>query len=380
MSTVSVIIPSYNHEKYIGECIQSILNQTYQDFEIVITDDGSTDRTVEIIESFDDPRIKFFKHSKNKGAPETINNCMQHANGKYIAPLGSDDAWYPEKLKRQVTYLDEHPDIAVVFSKVEWVNESGILIPGEQNPYKDVFNVQNRTRFEWLNHFFKYGNCLNMPSSLIHRKCFTEIGLQNPVLAALHDFDFWIRICLVYDIIVLDEKLVRYRWMSDSSNASGRSIRTTTRTRFESKQLLNHYLKIKDVRELLLVFPEAANYGTISQDTIPYFVARMALELPIEFMALWGLEVIYELLKDEKTALKLEKQCGFTYQDFIKLTGESNTFNLATIEQQAAMIAERDARIAAIYASRTWRLAKLIGMHGVQDGLILLIQKIKRSN
>jgi glycosyltransferase involved in cell wall biosynthesis len=376
MSAVSVIIPSYNHEKYIGECIQSILNQTYQDFEIVITDDGSIDRTVEIIESFDDPRIKFFKHSKNKGAPETINDCMLHANGKYIAPLGSDDAWYPEKLKRQVMYLDEHPDIAVVFSKVDWVNESGILIADEQNPYKDVFNVQNRTRFEWLKHFFKHGNCLNMPSSLIRRKCFTEIGPQNPVLAALHDFDFWIRICLVYDIIVLDEKLVRYRWISGGSNASAYNIKTHTRTRFESKQLLNHYLKIKDVRELLLVFPEAANYGTISQDTIPYFVGRIALEVPIEFMALWGLEVIYELLKDEKTALKLEKQCSFTYQDFIKLTGESNTFNLATIEQQTATIAERDARIAAIYASRSWRLAKLIGMRGVRDGLILLIQKI----
>ncbi|HSE39385.1 MAG TPA: glycosyltransferase family 2 protein, partial [Acidobacteriota bacterium] len=98
MPTVSVIIPSYNHERFVQECIQSVLNQTFQDFEIIITDDASIDRTVEIIEQFDDPRIKLFKHSINQGVSIAANNCIKHAKGKYIAWLSSDDAWYSEKL------------------------------------------------------------------------------------------------------------------------------------------------------------------------------------------------------------------------------------------------------------------------------------------
>ena len=382
MPTVSVIIPSYNHEKYVGECIQSVLDQSYQDFEIIITDDGSTDRTVEIIANLHDPRIKLFRHSENKGAPASMNNCISHARGKYIAPLGSDDAWYPHKLEMQVEYMHAHPEIAVLFSKVDWMDETGLLIPDEENAYKAVFDVENRTRFEWLRHFFQQGNCLNMPSSLIRSTCFKEIGLLNPLLAALHDFDLWVRICLEHDIMILDEKLVRYRWMSDHSNASGDNLKSRLRSRFEYKQLLNDYLKIKDTDELLLIFPQAAEYGKITPDLIPYFVARLALDRGMDFAGLWGLEVIEQLLKNEKTASKLEKYCDFTYPNFAGLTGEFDAFNLAKMEQQLAkiaqqddeilrqdiemaqrdaQIAQRDATIASIYGSKSWQATEYLG-------------------
>jgi glycosyltransferase involved in cell wall biosynthesis len=240
MPIVSVIIPSYNHERYVGECIQSVLNQTFQDFEIIITDDGSTDRTVEVIEGFTDPRIKLFKHAGNKGTPVAANHCIRHATGKYVAALGSDDAWYPKKLELQVKYLDEHPDLAVVFSKVDWVDPSGNIIPDAQNPYKDLFNVQNRTRFEWLRLFFEHGNCLNHPSSLMRKHCLEEVGYLNPLLQGLHDFDLWIRTCFRYDILIMEEALVRYRWMSDHSNVSCNTKQNNIRYRFEYKQILDH--------------------------------------------------------------------------------------------------------------------------------------------
>ena len=151
--TVSVIIPSYNHEKYIRQCIQSVLDQTFQDFEIIITDDGSSDRTVEIIETFTDPRIKIYRNYINKGASVATNNCILNSHGKYIAMLSSDDIWFPEKLDIQVNFLEKHQDISVVFSKVEWIDQDNKLIRGFL-PYKQVFNVSNRTRFEWLRHFF----------------------------------------------------------------------------------------------------------------------------------------------------------------------------------------------------------------------------------
>jgi glycosyltransferase involved in cell wall biosynthesis len=172
MPIVSVIIPSYNHEAYIAECINSVLNQTFQDFEIIITDDASTDRTVQVIERFNDPRIKLFKHSINKGASVATNNCIRQSKGKYIAMLSSDDAWYPNKLDIQVKYLDTHPKIGAVFGKADWIDETGAIIKSRHFPYMDVFNVRNRSRFEWLNHFFNKGNCLCHPCSLVRRKCY----------------------------------------------------------------------------------------------------------------------------------------------------------------------------------------------------------------
>ena len=331
MPTVSVIIPSYNHEGFVEECIQSVLNQTFQDFEIVITDDGSTDRTAEIIESFNDPRIRFFKHPKNKGACVAANNCILNSRGRYIAMLSSDDAWYPDKLEIQVKHLDAHPHVVAVFGKVDWIDESGNLITTNSFPFLDVFNVQNRTRFEWLRHFFSKGNCLCHPSSLVRRECYTEIGLLNPALANIPDFDFWIRMCLKYDIAILDKKIIRFRRMSDESNASGNTCRNQIRSRFEYKQLLNHYLKITDPDEFLLIFPETVQYGRITAETIPYFLGRIAIDTGIDFRMAWGLDVIFGLLQKESAARALEVNCDFTYLDFIRLAAACDVFGISNI-------------------------------------------------
>ena len=115
MPTVSVILTSYNHEKYLRSSIDSVLAQTYTDFELVIVDDASADRSWEIIESYDDPRIVKVRHTENVlfYANPTI---QQLTRGKYIAIQHSDDIWEPEKLARQVAYLDRRPECGAAFS------------------------------------------------------------------------------------------------------------------------------------------------------------------------------------------------------------------------------------------------------------------------
>lgn len=376
MPLVSVIIPSYNHEKFVGECIQSVLNQTFQDFEIIITDDASTDRTVEIIEQFDDPRIKLFKHSTNQGVSIAANNCILHTSGKYIAWLSTDDAWYPEKLEVQVQYLDEHPEIGVVFGRVDWIDKTGDLIAEDGFPYFNIFNVPNRNRLEWLKHFFLTGNCLSLPSSLIRRECFSEVGLFNPAYAKLLDLDLWIRICFKYDIKILDQKLIRNRWISDESNASGNTIKNRIQWQFEHKHSLDHYLKIVNPNELLLIFPEAVKYGEVTTHIIPYFLGRVAIDNGWNYKTLWGLDAISAVFKNENTAKTLENKCNFTYLDFIKLSTECDVFNLHSldalrqeIQRLTGYIEERDqemqdlvaqlhtteAEIDEIKNSRSWR-------------------------
>lgn len=331
MPTVSVIIPSYNHEKFVKECIQSVLDQTYQDFEIIITDDCSTDGTVSIIEQFDDPRVKLFRHRVNRGVSITANNCILHARGKYIAWLSSDDAWYPDKLEKQVQYLDEHPEVGVVFGKVDWIDESGNLITDPSFPYLNIYDVENRSRHEWLRYFFLSGNCLSLPSSLIRKECFSKVGLFNPVYAKIQDLDLWIKICFKFNVTILDQRLIRNRWINDENNASGDTIKNRIQVRFEYKTSLEQYLQINTSGELLSIFPDAERYGEITNDTIPYTLGRIAIDTHLDFKMLWGLELIYQLLQDGRLVEALETKCAFTHLDFIKLTSECNLFNLTEL-------------------------------------------------
>ncbi|MCK7520975.1 MAG: glycosyltransferase family 2 protein [Ignavibacteriales bacterium] len=127
-------------KKFVEECINSVLNQSFQDFEIVITDDGSADKTVEKIKQFKDSRIKLFVHEKNKGACVAANNCIKNSSGEFIAMLSSDDVWVSDKLEKQVKFLDENPDIAAVFSQAQIVNENGKIFTDTSHACFHVFN------------------------------------------------------------------------------------------------------------------------------------------------------------------------------------------------------------------------------------------------
>jgi glycosyltransferase involved in cell wall biosynthesis len=331
MPLVSVIIPSYNHGKFIAECIQSVFDQSFQDFEIVITDDGSTDQTIKIIEEINDPRISLYKFKVNQGASVAANNCISKSSGKYIAMLSSDDAWHPEKLAVQVDFLNTHTDIAAVFGKVDWIDEFNNITVNSNFPYKNTFDFKNRSRFEWLNHFFNKGNCLCHPCSMVRRDCYADVGFLNPAFASLPDFDLWVRICLKYDIYVLDLPLIKFRRLSNESNASGDKTENHFRSRFENKQILDNYLKLKDEKEILLVFPEAEKYGPIRKELLPFFLGRMAIDSGIDYKILWGLEKIYNLLLQESTSEILKVAYNFSFRDFLNYSKILDPFNISYV-------------------------------------------------
>src|SRR5215470_10311500 len=108
---VSVVVKSYNHDAYVGETIQSVLDQSFQDFEIVVTDDGSSDGTPDVVRAFSDPRIHLEVFPHNRGISHAINATIARARGTYIAILNSDDFALPGRLERQAAFLDAHPDI-----------------------------------------------------------------------------------------------------------------------------------------------------------------------------------------------------------------------------------------------------------------------------
>lgn len=215
---VSVIIPSYNHEAYIGEAIQSVLLQDFQNYELLIADDSSSDHSVDVINTFTDARIKTFFLKENLGATEILKFLIERTQGEYIALLNSDDRWHQGKLSKQVAFLDQNPEYAACFTWADFINEHGELLDGNGPVDLEMFMRKNRTQCEWLNYFFYNGNCLCHPSVLIRRSVYETLGFYNGAFRQLPDFAYWVRLCTKYPFHILEEILVDHRRTTGENN------------------------------------------------------------------------------------------------------------------------------------------------------------------
>lgn len=357
MPRVSVIIPSYNHEKYIGQAIQSVLDQTYQDFEIVITDDGSTDDTVNEIKKFKDHSIRLFIFEKNQGASVAVAKCISEAQGEYIAILNSDDIFLPPKLEKQVRFLDEHPEVWAVFGYPQIIDEDGNDFTDVNYSYYNIFKQPNRTRFEWLNFFFYKWNCLCHPSVLARRDCYTKIGPPEPRFSQLGDLNHWVRLCMKHEIYIIQENLIKFRVRAGEANASGDRPEVIRRGAFEFIQILKNFLEIETTEEFSKIFPEATKYGyEILKDTIPFFVAMLALdnENSYPIPQYFAISVLFDLFRNKDTREKLEKRYGFRYIDFIKLAGKYDLFNVVEVINLKQKLIEKDQQL----REKVWQLVE----------------------
>jgi len=357
MIAVSVIIPSFNHENYIEDCLQSVLEQTLQDYEIIITDDGSKDDTVKKIKKFSDRRIKLFINQKNQGASIAADHCFKNSSGKYIAMLSSDDIWLPEKLEKQVNFLETYEDINAVFSRVLWIDNFGNTINKNDCPHYNIFNVENRTRFEWLNHFFYKGNALCHPSSLIRRNIIESIGYLNPLFAALPDFDLWTRLCLNSEIFILHDQLVKFRYFGDKSNASGDTYSGKLRNSYENRKILDHYLAVNNIDEFFKIFPHNNKVGKeFSIDDLRFLLGCLAVDSGVQFKVLWGLDIIFHYLNNEDNIIRAEELFGFTPIDFINLTGKKDIHNILTTKSLTQLNKSRESDDQTISKATTKKL------------------------
>ena len=342
---VSIGIPSFNHEQYISETIESILNQTFQDFEIIITDDGSSDNTVNVIKKFSDQRIKLFIFDENRGACEALNNCIINSKGEYFAYVSSDDIWKHDKLEKQVQFLNENPSIQAVFTKAEIIDEDGKKFTDVNHFYANIFDQDNRPRNEWLNKFFYDGNSICHPSIMIRKAVYNDIGFYNERMANLPDLDMWVRFCLRHDLHILDEKLTKFRIRKDEKNVSGNKPTTWIRHRYERLHIFDHYLKIDDVNFFLKIFPDAEKFGKLIPEMFPYFLARLAYETKVDVLELWALNTLYNFMQSEEIVNKLEKDYNFGYPKFFEMSGKSDFLKIISLRDKDKKIRENDKKI-----------------------------------
>jgi len=225
---ISIIMPSYNHEQFIGDAVASILAQTFQDFELVIVDDSSADGSAKIISGFSDPRIRANILDANRGACEAMNVALHMSRGKYIAVCNSDDTWRADKLSRQLEFLEKNDGIGAVFSGVYWIGDDGAPFSTLRLAFSgNVFKQQNRSRWSWLRDLIETGNCLCHPSILIRRELYDRAGDYDNRLRQLPDLDMWLRILQRTDIFVLPDELVGFR--IHGSNVSTPNPQTSRR-------------------------------------------------------------------------------------------------------------------------------------------------------
>ena len=333
MQKVVIWLTSYNHAGFLRESIESVLNQTYTDYLLYIVDDCSQDDSWEITQSYHDPRIRTIRHKTNMGT-SGLSDMLSQLDCEYLAVAHCDDKWMPDKLEKQVAYLDAHPEVAACFTQVEVIDEEGKPLADKQHVYYDIFNQPNRSRNEWLRYFFEYGNCLCHPSLLIRTEAYEKYGLPTNGLSGIPDFVQWIRLCRHAEIWIYPEKLSCFRVRKNEGNTSGDTTETYYRNAIEQFLTMGEYVDLTDSDEFLKAFPEGKKYQINGEILAPFAYARILLDQtdsPIK--NLYALQTIYNLFQDKEKREKLKALYGYTVKDFLRDKQREEIFALLPPER-----------------------------------------------
>ena len=201
---VSVVMTVFNEQKYLSKAIDSILAQSYPFWELIIVNDGSTDRSDEIIRTYDDERIRYFAYKENKGNPYALNMGMKNALGEYIVPFAGDDVAYPNMLEVQVEYLNNNPNCIHVHGTMDYIDSEGVVFKR---------NVVNKyTSDIEIRAYMLFGNCVTGGSSMFRRKALVEYGVRYDLEALVsQDYLFWLDMLPFGEFSAINDTVFQYR-------------------------------------------------------------------------------------------------------------------------------------------------------------------------
>ena len=227
---ITAIIPSYNHENYLSEAIESVLDQTKKPSEILVIDDCSTDSSRSVIQRYSN-HVSIIQHDQNKGGAETLNTGIRNSTQEFVAILNSDDTWVRNKLEKQIDYMQSN-SLDACFSQANIMNAKSEVL---ENPprFFSVFEMSEPVGGSYIHHFFYRGNFLCHPSLLVKREMYSRCGLYNSGLEQLPDFAKWIDFTKHGKIGIVPEKLTNYRYLESENASSQKLLRNQIRTRNE---------------------------------------------------------------------------------------------------------------------------------------------------
>ncbi len=209
MPKISVVIPVYNGEKTIQKTIESVLNQTFKDWELIIIDDGSQDSTVRIIREIEDSRIRLFSYD-NAGLASSRNRGIAHAQGEFISFLDADDLWTSDKLEMQFQALEKHPEAAVAYSWTDYIDQSSQFLHSGRH----ITINGNIYQHLLVNNFLENGS-----NPLIRKQALNQAGKFDTSLKAGEDWDMWLRLAARYQFVAVPLPQILYRVSTDSMSS-----------------------------------------------------------------------------------------------------------------------------------------------------------------
>lgn len=192
----SAIIPTYNRDKFIVDAVNSVLTQSFTNFELIVIDDGSTDNTEKRLWECNDKRIRYF-YQDNSGVSTARNRGIKESRGKYIAFLDSDDIWKPEKLEMTFRYINKFPDIKIFHTNEIWYRNEKL-----QNQKKKYRKPDGYAYYDSL-----LLCCIGMSTSVVKKDLFDEIGMFDESMPACEDYDLWLRATYKYEVKLIEEPL-----------------------------------------------------------------------------------------------------------------------------------------------------------------------------
>lgn len=279
---ISVIMPVYNGELFVREALNSILSQTFTDFEFIIIDDGSTDNTESIIKSYADSRIKFIKNLKNLGIVKSLNLGLDSATGKYIARMDADDISLPQRLEKQFDFMESNPDIDVCGTWYElFESKSGVVKPPEKD--RDI----KGTLF--------FNNCIAHPTVIIRKNRFPEQEVYHNQYINAEDYELWCREIDRLKFANIPEVLLKYRVHEKQTGIA----------KIKEQDSIADLVRIRNLQKIGIVLTEA--------ESKIYFDVIGSI---YEFKSLQQMEEFCKVLNKIGTSGK--KKFGVKFQDIIR--------------------------------------------------------------
>ena len=216
---LSVCLPTYNGEAYLAEALRSVLQQSYSAFEVVAVDDGSSDRTLEILQEFAGPRVRIYRNPYQRGIPGNWNACVHLARGEYVCVFHQDDVMLADNLARKMALFESDPTLSLVHSLAE-----AIIEPDAPSCLSDWMEKADTDFVEEGETYFRKlllrGNCVCAPTVIVRRERVAAVGGFNEALGYACDYEMWMKLCVEGRVGFISDALVGYRW--HAGNASHR--------------------------------------------------------------------------------------------------------------------------------------------------------------
>lgn len=315
---ISVLTPTYNHEKYVESFIRSLLAQTYVNWELIIVDDCSTDNNISTIQKITDTRIHLFQQGFNQGPGAALNRAFSESQGDIIVDMASDDLLYPDYFEYIVNIFSLKPNIGVIYSSLDVINEKNEVYTHYQLP-------QNKNRIEFLRDLFYKNNVLFSPGFAIRRDLYASIIPMDVSMIQHQDYQWHVLFLGKSDCFVAEKNFVKYRYIPyNKKSLSSFNLGEFNRMRLEIDKLMDSFLEIKDMN-LIKEITSSQLCEILPSSCYEYIWALEALKCKNYEKKQWGYKIISKVYNNDSLRKELNSKLGFNFSSYLNI-GKINVF------------------------------------------------------